>query len=170
VVSAQAILDFVPGVNPTAFRQAMGQFATGVTIVTTMKEDTPIGLTANSFTSVSLDPALILVCLGKSLGCLDAFCASSHFGVNVLQSEQKDTSTLFATKGTDRFSDLDWRLSNQSIPLISDALANLECKKSADHDSGDHVIFIGQVERDTYDHRRRPLIYFGGQYRELRSA
>lgn len=170
MVSVQANLDFVPGANPTAFRHAMGQFATGVTIVTTMNEDTPIGLTANSFTSVSLDPPLILVCLGKSLGCLDAFCASSQFGVNVLQAEQRETSTRFATKGTDRFSDLDWRLSNRSIPLISNALANLECKKTAELDYGDHMIFIGEVERATYDPSREPLLYFGGQYREMRSA
>ena len=169
-MSLETTLEFVPSSDPAAFRRAMGLFATGVTIVTTMSGGHPVGLTANSFTSVSLDPALVLICLGKALGCLDAFSSSSCFGVNVLQAEQRDTSTRFATKGTDRFTDLDWQLSKTRIPLISGALANLECEKHAELDYGDHVIFIGQVQRATYDPSREPLLYFGGQYRQLRTA
>ena len=169
-MSALDKLDFVPSANPAAFRQAMGQFATGVTIVTTMSADQPVGLTANSFTSVSLDPALVLVCLGKSLGCLQAFSEADHFGVNVLQAAQRETSNRFATKGSDRFTGLDWHLADGTIPLLSNALANLECRKHAELDYGDHVIFIGQVERATYDPSRQPLLYFGGQYRQLQTA
>ncbi len=164
------MLDFVPSANPAAFRQAMGQFATGVTVVTTMSEAQPVGLTANSFTSVSLDPALVLVCLGKSLGCLEAFAGADHFGVNVLQADQRETSTRFATKGAERFTDLDWHLAKGCIPLIADALAHLECRKHAELDYGDHVIFIGEVQRATYDPSREPLLYFGGQYRQLQTA
>lgn len=164
------MLDFVPSANPAAFRQVMGQFATGVTIVTTMSEAQPVGLTANSFTSVSLDPALVLVCLGKSLGCLEAFAGADHFGVNVLQADQQETSTRFATKGAERFTDLDWYLAEGGIPLIADALAHLECRKQAELDYGDHVIFIGEVQHATYDPSREPLLYFGGQYRQLQTA
>ena len=169
-MSAQSKLDFVPSADPSAFRQAMGQFATGVTIVTTMSGDQPVGLTANSFTSVSLDPALVLVCLGKSLGCLQAFCDADHFGINVLQAAQQDTSNRFATKGSERFTDLDWHLADGSVPLLSNALANLQCRKHAELDYGDHMIFIGQVQRATFDPNYEPLLYFGGRYRQLRTA
>ena len=169
-MSAQSKLDFVPSANPAAFRQTMGQFATGVTIVTTMSGDQPVGLTANSFTSVSLDPALVLGSLGKSLGCLQAFCEADHFGINVLQAEQRETPNRFATKGTDRFSGLEWRLAGGSIPLLSNALANLQCRKHAELDYGDHMIFIGQVQRAAYDPNQQPLLYFGGQYRQLQTA
>lgn len=169
-MSAQAKLDFVPSANPTAFRQAMGQFATGVTIVTTMSGEQPVGLTANSFTSVSLDPALVLICLGKSLGCLEAFSEADQFGVNVLGAAQRETSNRFATKGSTRFTDLDWHLADGTVPLLSGALANLQCRKHAELDYGDHMIFIGQVERANYDPNREPLLYYGGQYRQLRTA
>ncbi|MEM9570475.1 MAG: flavin reductase family protein [Pseudomonadota bacterium] len=152
-----------------AFRAAAGRFATGVTIVTTMSETVPIGVTANSFTSVSLDPPLILVCLGKALGCVDAFSDTEHFAVNVLKSAQRDTSVRFATKGIDRFDGTDWNVSETNTPLLDDALARIECLKHSQMDYGDHTIFIGQVLSCTYDPTDEPLLYFGGEYRSLQN-
>lgn len=153
--------------DTSAFRAAAGRFATGVTIVTTMSETVPIGVTANSFTSVSLDPPLILVCLGKALGCVDAFSDTEHFAVNVLRSAQRDTSVRFATKGIDRFNGTDWNMSETNTPLLDDALARIECLKHSQMDYGDHTIFIGRVLSCTYDPAEEPLLYFGGEYRSL---
>lgn len=152
------------------YRNAMGGFATGVTVVTTMSSDTPIGVTANSFTSVSLSPPLILICLGKSLGCVDAFLKAKHFAINVLEKDQEALSTRFATKGIDRFQDTDWHASSLHNPIIESALANIECAKHAELDYGDHTIFIGEVLRVQYAIDGDPLLYFGGEYRQLRAS
>lgn len=153
-----------------AFRNAMGGFATGVTVVTTMAGKTPVGVTANSFTSVSLDPPLVLICLGKSLGCVDAFLNAQHFAINVLRKDQEALSTRFATKGIDRFQDTDWQASPLRNPLIASALASIECAKHAELDYGDHTVFIGEVLRVKYATDGEPLLYFGGQYRQLRAS
>lgn len=168
--SQDAVFKYARGADPRAFRNAMGGFATGVTVVTTMSGDTPVGVTANSFTSVSLDPALVLVCLGKSLGCLEAFSAEDLFAINVLRTDQRALSARFATKGVDRFAGTDWGLSPSRLPLISQALANIECSKYAQLDYGDHMIFIGEVLHATCDPRHDPLLYFGGEYRRLHEA
>ena len=153
-----------------SYRNAMGGFATGVTIVTTMAGDTPVGVTANSFTSVSLNPPLVLICLGKSLGCVDAFLRTDHFAISVLGHDQEALSTRFATKGIDRFQSTDWQMSKLNNPLIQPALANIECAKHAELDYGDHTIFIGEVLRVQYAMKGDPLHYFGGQYRQLQTG
>ena len=163
-------LEYTGGPDTRAFRNAMGGFATGVTVVTTMAGPIPVGVTANSFTSVSLDPPLVLVCLGKSLGCIDAFSEAEHFAINVLREDQRSLSARFATKGIDRFKDTDWDRSQTNNPMIRNALANIDCAKHAQMDYGDHTIFIGEVLHATYHPGHDPLLYFGGKYRHLHQS
>ena len=145
----------------------MGGFATGVTIVTTMAGEEPVGVTANSFTSVSLDPALVLVCLGKSLGCIEAFSQSNQFAINVLKRDQTALSARFAKKGVDRFADTVWQFSEMQLPLIDQALVQIECDKYDQRDYGDHTIFVGEVLSARYESDPNPLLYFGGEYHQL---
>ena len=157
-------------VTPDEFRRACGRFATGVTVATVLDgEGTPHGLTVSSFTSVSLDPPLILICLGHAVTMIDAFRAASHFGINVLSAEQRELSDRFARKGWDRFDALPWERGATGVPLLPGAIAHIEC---ATHDrvpSGDHDIFIGRmVQARVTD--GEPLIYFASAYREIQSG
>lgn len=165
--SRDEVFEYSRGADPRAFRDAMGGFATGVTVVTTMIDQTPVGVTANSFTSVSLDPPLVLVCLGRSLGCVDAFAQAEHFAINVLNTDQRTLSARFATRGIDRFENTTWDVSETNIPMIKNALANIECSKHSQMDYGDHTIFIGEVLRAKCDPKHEPLLYYGGEYRRL---
>ncbi|MEL6568285.1 MAG: flavin reductase family protein [Pseudomonadota bacterium] len=165
-----ALVTFEKGDDTRELRRAMGQFATGVTVVTAMSGDTPVGVTANSFTSVSLEPPLVLFCLGKSLGCVEAFETTEHFVINLLRSDQQAISNRFATKGIDRFQGTPWCLSQDNVPVIEGALASIECSKNAQFDGGDHTIFIGKVKRAQYVPGHDPLLYFGGDYRQINQA
>lgn len=163
--------EYRSGSDARTLRDAMGCFATGVTVVTGMNEDgQPIGLTANSFTSVSLDPPLLLVCIAKTAGSLKALEASQYFGVNVLHIGQQGISNTFAKPGEDRFSNTPWQRGEHEVPMISGALANFECSRHQVTDGGDHVILIGEVLRAKFEPRRDPLLYFGGKYRRLHFA
>ncbi|WP_337660152.1 flavin reductase [Anderseniella sp. Alg231-50] len=145
-------------------RAALSQFATGVTIIATKEEDgTPRGFTANSFTSVSLDPPLILVCIARSAASCDVFSGARHFSVNVLAEEQKDISGLFASQRPDKFDIAPWHPGQTGTPLIDDALAWFECAHHDMVDAGDHVILVGRV-LDFGQGRGRPLGYFRGAY------
>lgn len=129
-------------------REALGSFATGVTVITTVTpQGQRIGLTANSFTSVSLDPPLVLWSLNKNSANLDVFRRASHFAVNVLSSKQEDLCFRFAqrTEG-DRFDGVRLAPSQLALPLLEDSLAQFECSKYDEHDAGDHVMFLGHVE------------------------
>ncbi len=155
-------------VEPTKlFRQALGTFATGVTVVTAIDEQgRPRGFTANSFTSVSLDPPLILVCIASGSAGHAVFTNSNTFCVNVLAEDQQDLSTLFASPGDDRFSEIEWRPGNNGNPIIDGAITNFECDRHNIVDAGDHVILIGKVS--SYEaNGRSPLIYFSGSYVEF---
>lgn len=163
-------VEYSAGDDPRDLRRAMGQFATGVTVITTMAGEAPVGVTANSFTSVSLDPPLVLFCLGKSLGCLDAFEAADRFVINVLKSDQQAVSNRFATKGIDRFEDTSWQRSETNVPVLDDALASIECARHAMFDGGDHAIFVGAVLRARYAPGHAPLVYFSGDYRQINQA
>src|ERR1041385_4854689 len=125
-------------VTSEEFRRACGRFATGVTIASVMdREGTPHGLTVSSFTSVSLDPPLILICLGHAVTVIDAFRAASYFGINVLSENQRDLSERFARKGEDRFNDLAWVSGETGVPLIPGVLAAIECSVERRMTSGD---------------------------------
>ncbi len=128
-------------------RDAFGSFMTGVTVVTTCKDDgTPLGFTANSFASVSLDPALLLVSIAKTSSNYDNFANASHFAINILAEEQKDVSNIFARPSEDRFANVAWTKSACQNPVIDQVSAWFDCMTYQIVDAGDHAILIGKVE------------------------
>jgi 3-hydroxy-9,10-secoandrosta-1,3,5(10)-triene-9,17-dione monooxygenase reductase component len=157
-------------IDAIQFRNALGQFATGVTIVTTFDgEGRPTGVTASSFNSVSLDPPLVLWSLAKSAQSLQAFQESGHFAVHVLGQDQQDMSNRFARSGEDKFADLDFALTAQGVPLFEGCAARFLCRTAYQYEGGDHVILVGEViDYETSD--RQPLLFHGGSYKEARKA
>lgn len=150
------------------YRRACGRFATGVTIASVLDgEGTPRGLTVSSFTSVSLHPPLILICLGHKVSAIDAFRASAHFGINVLADHQRDLSERFARQGHDRFGSLEWRRGETGVPLLAGVLAAVECAVEQRFTSGDHDIFVGRVVR-AHVAEGAPLVYYASRYRRLK--
>ncbi|MEX0302240.1 MAG: flavin reductase [Leisingera sp.] len=148
-------------------RQAFGSFATGVTVVTARDADgNPIGFTANSFTSVSLEPPLLLVCLAKTSSNIGHFSQAGRFAVNILGEAQKDVSNRFASKVEDRFAETAWREGAEGTPLIENAVAWFDCTIDNLVDAGDHVILIGQIT-DFGQTDGRPLAYLRGHYLDL---
>lgn len=163
--------EFRAGTDARTLRDAMGCFATGITIITSRDADgKPIGLTANSFTSLSLDPPLLLVCVANGAGSAPVLRQAEHFAVNLLQVSQQATSNRFAGKGEDRFADTAWTPGEAGMPLIDGALGSFECKRHAVYDGGDHFILVGEVIRARFEPRRDPLLYFRGKYRRLHFA
>lgn len=162
-------LTYIEGSEPRILRDALGCFATGVTIVTTIDQDgKPIGLTANSFTSVSLDPPLVLFSLAKTSYNLPTFQAAGRFGINVLHIGQQPLSNRFVQRDIDRFEGVDWfQRSPEGSPILAGSLASFDCTTHAVHEGGDHLIFIGRVEQAWYEPQRDPLLYFKGRYRRL---
>ncbi len=151
-------------VDSRQFRTALGSFATGVTIVTTRAPDgAPIGLTANSFNSLSLDPPMVLWALSKNSLSRDAFAKAEYFAVNILASDQQSLADLFATRGAEKFSGLHCDTGLGGIPLLRGCSAVFECKTSYQYEGGDHVIFVGEVLE--FAHFGRPALAFhGGNY------
>ena len=167
----RAANEFRAGSDARTLRDALGCFATGITIVTTRDAlGTPVGLTANSFTSVSLDPPLLLVCIANTAGSAPALRSAEHFGVNVLQIGQQPASNRFAGRGEDRFAATPWTPGETGVPLLDGALGSFECRRHAVHDGGDHFILVGEVVRAQFEPRRDPLLYFRGKYRRLHFA
>jgi len=154
-------------INQQEFRRVLGHFAAGVTVVTTRGEDgTPYGLTATAFTSVSLEPPLVLVCVDKRAESHPHFHAAQLFAVNFLAVDQEHLSRRFAATGGDKFSNLVMHRGTTGAPVLSDALGHLECRIVDVVEAGDHTIFIGQVEAaDARD--GEPLLYFRGAYRRI---
>ena len=153
--------------DPRALRRAFGSFMTGVTVVTSRTDDgRPLGFTANSFTSVSLDPPLLLVCPGKFLSTHDRFAASTGFAVNILAEGQQEVSNTFASFKGDRFARVPHRSDARGNPLIEGALAQFSCSTERVLDAGDHSILIGQVQDFAWA-EGRGLGYAGGQYFSL---
>ncbi len=164
-------MEFKAGSDPRTLRDAMGCFATGITIVTALDATgTPVGLTANSFTSVSLDPPLLLVCIANTAGTAPILRDAAHFGVNVLQIGQQPTSNRFAAKGEDRFANQPWAPGQTSVPLLGGSLVSFECQRESLHEAGDHFILVGRVVRAQFEPHRDPLLYFRGKYRRLHFA
>ncbi|SNS38702.1 alpha/beta fold hydrolase [Sphingopyxis indica] len=163
--------EYREGSDARTFRDALGCFATGVTVVTAMCPDgTPIGLTANSFTSVSLDPPLLLVCIANSAGSAPYLREAGRFAVNVLQIGQQPTSNRFAGKGEDRFAATPWIKGEFGTPVLTGSLSSFECARHAVHDGGDHFLLVGRVLKAIFEPRRDPLLYFRGKYRKLHFA
>ena len=147
-----------------ALRAALGQYATGVTVVTTLDaEGRPAGLTVNSFASVSLEPPLVLWSLAQTSACMQAFKACSHFAVNVLAADQVELSNRFALAGYDKFAGVTWTPGVGGVPLLDGCCARFECRSHAHHAGGDHTIFVGRIERFMRADVP-PLLFHGGRY------
>lgn len=153
-----------PPFDPKEFRRALGMFATGVTIVTTTAADgTPVGITANSFNSVSLDPPMVLWSLANNARSLPAFSSSTHWNVHILSNEQEALSNRFARAGEDKFSGLEMDPQPSGAPLLPGCSARFQCKNAFKYDGGDHTIFVGEVVQ--YDSSALPpLLYVTGGY------
>jgi len=149
-------------------RNALGRFATGVAIVTALDPDgRPIGLTINSFSAVSLDPALVLWCLDNGSHSLEAFRRASHHAINILAADQIDLSNRFATWPADRFVGLSWQPGAGGAPVLPGCCAVFEVANETAHGGGDHTIFVGRVERFAETPDLAPLLFHAGQYRQL---
>ncbi|MEO8115056.1 MAG: flavin reductase family protein [Phenylobacterium sp.] len=153
------------GFTARELRDAFGCFATGVTIVTAAGETGPVGLTVNSFTSVSLDPPLLLFCVGLRTNCLPVLERAERFSVNVLHAGQEALAARFACRQTERFVEAGWTTGSLGQPILSDAMAVFECRRHAVHGGGDHRIFLGRVEALRCDRRADPLLVFQSRYR-----
>ena len=160
--------EYRTGSDPRTLRDALGCFATGVTVVTCLDEEgQPFGLTANSFTSVSLDPPLLLVCVHKHAASARALTTAPHFAVNVLQTGQQPASIRFSARVEDRFHETPWSCGEYGAPVLKESLGVFECERYGVHDGGDHHILVGQVVRASFDPSLDPLLYFRGKYRRL---
>jgi flavin reductase (DIM6/NTAB) family NADH-FMN oxidoreductase RutF len=160
--------EYRTGHDARTLRDALGCFATGVTVVTCLKPDgAPAGLTVNSFTSVSLDPPLLLVCLYKQAASAPALVEASHFAINVLQTGQQPASIRFSTRHEDRFGATPWACGEAGAPILEDSLGVFECERFAVYDGGDHHILVGRVVKASFDASLDPLLYFRGSYRRL---
>lgn len=153
--------------DPEAFRQACSLFATGVAIATVRAQDgTPHGLTVSSFTSVSIDPPLILICIDFGCPFISHFRLSTYFAVNVLRESQREMSVAFAEQPEGRFEGVDWFAGRTGAPLLRGCLATMECRAESIREAGDHAIFLGEVVHA--DSRAgQPLLYFNRNYRSL---
>lgn len=151
-------------IDTDALRQALGQFATGVTIVTAAGDNgEPVGITANSFSSVSLDPPMVLWSLAKSARSKRAFKAAKYFCVHVLAAYQQEISERFACRGYDKFGGLEWSRGLGSVPLLNEYAARFQCRAADQYPVGDHIIFVGEVLKyEKLD--ERPLVVYGGRY------
>jgi flavin reductase (DIM6/NTAB) family NADH-FMN oxidoreductase RutF len=153
--------------DPTVLRGAFGQFPTGVTVVTAVAAaGTPVGFTANSFSSVSLDPPLLLVCPGRSMSCFSVFETCQHFAVNVLAEGQQDISNKFARYQGDRFHEISWRQDAIGMPLIDGAAVQFSCTTYKAVDAGDHIILIGAID-NVVSSERPGLVFVSGGYLNL---
>lgn len=150
--------------DPQAFRAALGTFTTGVTIITSCDADgEPVGITANSFNSVSLNPPMVLWSLAKSARSLPVFSSGKHWNVHVLSHEQEELSGRFARQGEDKFAEIELDTGISNAPLLQACTARFQCRTAFQYEGGDHVIFVGEVL--AFDHSdRAPLAFQSGQY------
>ena len=155
-------------IDPDAFRSVLGRFASGITVVTTRAaEGRDVGMTVSAFCSVSLDPPLVQVCVDHAASLYAALSVSQRYGVSILASEQEALSRRFATaESTRRFDGIGYRRGESGVLLLDDALAQLECRIVASHPTGDHTMFVGEVESATA-RSARPLLYYRGGYAQL---
>ena len=154
--------------DPRSFRQALGCFATGITVVTSVGLDGEyLGFTANSFNSVSLDPPLVLFSLDRGAYSLKAFEAAGVFAINILREDQEAVSIAFARALSSKWEGVRTEIWQTGSPILVDALASFDCETTSMHDGGDHVIFVGRVLRLRAGVDGRPLLYFRGAYRQI---
>ncbi len=148
-----------------AFRNAMGNFATGVVIATGMGNGKPVGFAAQSFVSLSLDPPLIALCPGKGSSSWPLNRESGSFCINLLKLEQKPVCDIMAQSGGDKFAEIEWRMGTTGAPIIEGVLGFVDCSLEAEHEAGDHTIAIGRVQDfQILDDTASPLLFFRGAY------
>lgn len=157
-------------IDPRAFRDTLGHYASGITIISSMDEAGPIGFTCQSFYSVSTEPPLISFSVMKTSTTYPRIRETGKFVVNVLSHSQHAVSNQFARKGTDKWAGVPWKATEAGTPIIEETLMWLECDIWAEHDAGDHLIVLGKVkEMSPADwHIHEPLLFFKGRYRTLR--
>ena len=157
-------------IDPRDFRNALGTYATGVTIITALGTDRkPYGLTCNSFASVSLNPPLVLWSLVIFSQSMSVFQNASHFAVNVLGASQQALANKFAKSSDDKFAGVEWRPGLGNAPILVDSVANFQCRAANRYYGGDHVIFLGAVEAYSYN-RQEPLLFARGGYGRFLAA
>lgn len=151
------------------FRHALGCFATGIAVATTLEQDgTPAGVTVNSFSSVSLDPPLVQFCLGRAAMTFGIFTAAPSFAINILSAEQTDLSVRFSKRDLqERWGGIATERWDTGVPILAGCLASLECGREHLFDAGDHVIIVGRVRRLAFRGDGQPLLYFRGAYAGL---
>lgn len=166
---AFATRQFIPDAeNARQLRDAFGRFSTGVTVVTVASEDGPVGITANSFSSLSLDPPLVLWSPALGSRRYKYFANADHFAIHILSDTDKHICDGFASDGH-AFKGLDTQFNNNGVPLLANCLARFECRRVATHPGGDHVIVVGQVEQvELRD--GNPLTFFAGKYGKIQAA
>lgn len=154
-------------ISKQEFRSALSLFASGVTVVTTKDNDGKLhGITVSAFCSVSLTPPLVLICIEKDTGSHHAFEQSRVFVINILRENQQHISNHFASPLENKFNGISYRTGIEDLPVLENALANLECRLRHAYDGGDHTIFVGEIEKATVSDGN-PLLYFHGNYREI---
>jgi len=154
-------------ISKEEFRSALSRFASGVTVVTTKDNNGKFyGITVSAFCSVSLTPPLVLICIEKDTGSHHAFEQSRVFVINILRENQQHISNHFASHLEDKFTGILYRKGIEELPVLEDALVNLECRLRYSHSGGDHTIFVGEVEKATIKDDN-PLLYFHGDYRKI---
>ena len=154
-------------VDSALFRRVCGRFPTGVTVITVRDaEGHPHGVTISSFTSLSLRPQLVMVCIDLRSGVLGHFLESTHFAINILAEHQEEHSRRFASTSESRFHGVDWHEAESGVPLLDGSLAQLECSTTRWFEAGDHVVLIGEVLRAGY-REGKPLVYFASNYGPL---
>jgi 3-hydroxy-9,10-secoandrosta-1,3,5(10)-triene-9,17-dione monooxygenase reductase component len=149
------------------FRDVFGHFATGVTIVTAMDGDEPVGMAANSFTSLSLDPPLVLFCVAYSSSTWPRIERTGRFAVNILGEDHEPLSRLFAQKGADRFGRTAWHRGVSGAPVLDEAIAYIDCEFESEYPGGDHKIIVGRVLDLDMREGARPLLFYRGSYSKL---
>ncbi len=154
-------------IDQAHYRQVLGHFPTGVTVVAGVADGEPVGLAVGSFFSISIEPPLVGFCVGTSSNSWKAMEPSGSFCINILGADQEDICRVFATSGDDKFSTIGWTKSESGSPLIKDVLAWIDCDLETVHDGGDHHIVVGRVRGMDVGHEGAPLVFFRGGYANL---
>jgi flavin reductase (DIM6/NTAB) family NADH-FMN oxidoreductase RutF len=155
-------------IDQASYRQVLGHFPTGVTVIAGMDGDEPVGLAVGSFFSLSLDPALVGFCVDRTSGSWSRMAGSGSFCVNVLGADQEDVCRAFATSGEDKFKGIGWKASESGSPLLDGVLAWIDCAIEDVHDGGDHHIVVGRVLGLAVANEGAPLVFYRGGYANLR--
>lgn len=158
-------------VTPDTFRIVMGQFCSGVTVVTAMGPTAPVGFTCQAFSSLSLDPPRIVLCVSRTSTSWPSIRSRGSFCVNVLAQQQHALSERFARSGGDKFRNVAWASSPDGAPRLAEATAWIDCQLHAEYDGGDHLVVIGDVSRlEAPTEPREPLLYYRGRYTRIADA